>query len=292
MRRANGARVTTGTGLACAGLAVAVLIPLRPGPAARVGGLVEAGRLGGAASTGGRGRTRADSLGGQYPAAVAVTPAVAAVVTSVWCGWLLGGFVLALPFGLAGLVGSMLVRRAVASRTATRDTGDLLRAVRVIAGELSSGAGPPAALGAAAGLGGSHAGIFAEAAAAAGRGEEVSTVLLAGEPAVRNLGHVWRIGESSGAALAVVLERVAADLGAELDQRRAVTVALAGPRSSATVVAGLPMLGLGLGVAMGADPFTFLCQTPAGRLVCAAGIVLDVIGIAWMARILRRAQAS
>jgi tight adherence protein B len=41
---------------------------------------------------------------------------------------------------------------------------------------------------------------------------------------------------------------------------------------------------------MGARPLPFLLGTPPGRLLCCAGVVLDVTGVLWMRRILRRAE--
>ena len=68
------------------------------------------------------------------------------------------------------------------------------------------------------------------------------------------------------------LERVADDLSATDDQYRAVAVALSGPRSSAVMLAGLPVVGIALGASMGAQPLTFLTARGAGqlRLLCAA----------------------
>ena len=71
------------------------------------------------------------------------------------------------------------------------------------------------------------------------------------------------------------------------DQRRAVAVALSGPRASAAVLTGLPVLGLLMGTAMGARPWAFLLESPGGRVLAAAGVLFDVAGVCWMRRILR-----
>lgn len=273
-------------------LGCAASIPTGPGALARSSALVERGRLAPGAERSGAGPLLGAARWLPRPPRPGALTGTLATTACGTCGWALGGLVLAVPFGLVAVVAWMLVHRAVAAHARRRGTDDLLRAVHVISGELSAGAGPAAALGAAAELGGTDAAVFAAAAATGERGGEVSAVLLAARPAVHRLGQVWRVAEGSGAPLASVLQRAADDLSAEVEQRRAVAVALAGPRSSATVVAGLPVLGLCLGSAMGADPFGFLTATPAGRLVCAIGVVLDLSGIAWMARILRRAEAS
>jgi tight adherence protein B len=119
-----------------------------------------------------------------------------------------------------------------------------------------------------------------------------AAAVLEAAPATRALGCAWRLGERTGAGLAAVLARVSADLEQEEQQRRAVAVALAGPQASATVLAGLPVLGLLLGAAMGGHPLAFLVGTRAGSLVGATGVLLDVAGLAWLRAILRRADPS
>jgi tight adherence protein B len=175
-------------------------------------------------------------------------------------------------------------RRDTAARHA-----QLLAALRVLIGELDAGARPAMTLAAAAGIAPAHARVFTEAAAAdAG---DAGTVLSA-DPATRLIGLAWQLSEQAGAELSGVLTRVTHDLAAEDEQRRAVAVALAGPRASAGVLAGLPLLGFALGAAMGARPWAFLLGDGAGRVVCCAGVLLDVGGLLWMRRILRRAERT
>jgi tight adherence protein B len=131
--------------------------------------------------------------------------------------------------------------------------------------------------------------MFPRAAAAAAEGGDVANV-LATDPATSGLGAAWTLAEQAGAPLVAVVERVAADLDAAEEQRRAVAVALAGPRSSAAVLAGLPALGLLLGAAMGGRPLAFLAGSPAGVAVGLAGLLLDLVGLWWMRRILRWAS--
>jgi tight adherence protein B len=47
----------------------------------------------------------------------------------------------------------------------------------------------------------------------------------------------------------------------------------------------LPVLGLGLGVAIGGAPGDFLLHTPAGAICLSLAVVLDIAGLAWMDRI-------
>ncbi len=82
---------------------------------------------------------------------------------------------------------------------------------------------------------------------------------------------------------------MARDLAARIDQRGAVATALAGARSSAALLAVLPVLGLVLGTAMQADPVTVLLATPAGTR-CLVGVGLDAAGLLWTHWLAARAE--
>ena len=60
---------------------------------------------------------------------------------------------------------------------------------------------------------------------------------------------------------------------------------LAGPRSTAAVLAGLPLLGLALGQAVGAVPLHVLCQTVVGQVLLVIGTAAACIGVLWSARL-------
>lgn len=95
-----------------------------------------------------------------------------------------------------------------------------------------------------------------------------------------------------GAPLAQVLERVADGLAtaAEVEgERRAV---LAGPRATARVLTGLPVLGLLLGAAVGADPVGVLLSGGAGTVALLVGVGLVLAGRGWIARLVRTAARA
>lgn len=97
------------------------------------------------------------------------------------------------------------------------------------------------------------------------------------------------IAAASGCPLADVLTRLAAQLEAEDDAEAARQTALAGPKATVTLLTWLPVLGLGLGVALGVDPLSILLGTPLGMAALAAGVVLTVAGRIWSARLVRSA---
>lgn len=122
-----------------------------------------------------------------------------------------------------------------------------------------------------------------EALRAAGRLQEGAEGLVAAAAC-------WQVGMDGGAGLAAALDRVAAALRAEADQRDDLRAQLAGPRSTAVLLALLPVFGLLLGAGLGADPFRVLLHTRAGLFCLAAGGLLEWAGLAWTARIVRRAE--
>ena len=92
----------------------------------------------------------------------------------------------------------------------------------------------------------------------------------------------------TGCSLAAVVTAVEDDLRARLRRRRAVLVATAGPRSSAVLLAGLPLLGLAMGSGVGADPWHVLTATGPGQLLLVAGVLLEIAGVAWTGRLVAR----
>ncbi|REE97088.1 hypothetical protein DFJ69_2544 [Thermomonospora umbrina] len=100
----------------------------------------------------------------------------------------------------------------------------------------------------------------------------------------------WRIGVDKGGAFAAVVGGVATALRDDEAQRLEIAAQLAGPRATARLLAGLPLLGLALGVALGADPLAFLLGTIPGMLCLLSGIGLDVVGLWWTHRLARSAE--
>lgn len=101
-----------------------------------------------------------------------------------------------------------------------------------------------------------------------------------------------RLSAHAGVAPAVVLERVAAGLALEAQARDAQRAAMAGPRASATVLAWLPVAGLVLGAALGADPWAVLLDGGGGSGLLAAGAALTWAGRRWTARHVAAARSA
>lgn len=106
-------------------------------------------------------------------------------------------------------------------------------------------------------------------------------------PPLRVLGAAWSMSERQGASLAVVVARLADGARRDAELERARAGAVAGPRASARLVAGLPALGVLLAAGLGAQPVAFLLHDPLGQLCFVAGTVLDVAALGWSARLTR-----
>ncbi|MBT2532335.1 hypothetical protein J7E83_09390 [Arthrobacter sp. ISL-48] len=100
------------------------------------------------------------------------------------------------------------------------------------------------------------------------------------------------IAEASGCPLADVLTRFAAQLEVEDDAEAARQTALAGPKATVSLLTWLPLMGLGLGIALGADPLAVLLGTPLGLAALAAGASLTVAGRVWSARLVSAAAGA
>jgi len=115
---------------------------------------------------------------------------------------------------------------------------------------------------------------------------------LPGAGGAAGIAACWQVASSSGAGLAAGLDRVAEGLRAEGALHETVRAELAGARSTAALLAALPLFGLLLGAGLGADPLRVLLHTAGGLACLALGALLECAGIAWTARIARGAELA
>jgi len=139
--------------------------------------------------------------------------------------------------------------------------------------------------------------LTAHAAAAARSGQPVGPALVrdagqAGAAGLRLVAACWTVAEQHGGALATALHRVAGALRAQQVAERRVALELAAPQATARLLAALPVLGLLIGTASGADPVRVLFGTGPGLLLLVTGIALDLAGLAWVRRIARTGRGA
>ncbi|MER6944097.1 type II secretion system F family protein [Nonomuraea sp. NPDC000554] len=131
--------------------------------------------------------------------------------------------------------------------------------------------------------------------AAARDGGDVSAALLALAPAqggegLRRLAACWEVSVTVGAGLSALVERVAGTLRTTQTHRQDVAAQLAGPRTTARMLAALPALGLLMAGALGMHPVGFLLGTLPGLGCLIAGITLDACGLWWTHKMAQRAE--
>ena len=222
--------------------------------------------------------------------AVLAVPGVALTSGAIALGaGAVAGPAVAIAAGCVALVGGVGLRSAVRTTGVRRRRTQALTAARTVRAEVGAGIAPATALAAAATAAPMHAPALREAAAHLDKGADGSAALIA-VPELAGLGHAFRVSAESGASTGSVLDAVVRDLVAARDRDDSVATALAASRASAGLLAGLPVVGVALGVAMGADPIGVLFGSAAGRMVGAVGVVLDCAGLAWTMRIVARAR--
>jgi tight adherence protein B len=95
----------------------------------------------------------------------------------------------------------------------------------------------------------------------------------------------WRLAEQTGAPVADLIERVEADARAGDRAGAAASAQAAGARATAWLLGTLPVGGLALGYAIGADPLRILLHTPLGAGCALAALALQVAGLMWAERL-------
>lgn len=271
-------------------LALCVSILAWPAPRrgeVRLRGLIDARRLAGPVASWQRRRIVAvPSRGAAITGGVVV-----GLAASVWRGPFVG-----LAAGAVAALVSVCVTRTATRRIAAMRDRDLSAALRLLRAELDVGSSGVSALAAAAAVAGAHRPAFDACAQAARDGvDPLAAMSSAAGPVAPELiraMQAWSLADALGIPLADVVARVDEDVQARRSQARVVASALAGPRSSAALLAGLPVLGILLGTAMQAHPLSVLFDTPGGRLLLCAGVLLDVAGVAWTGRLIVSAECS
>lgn len=215
-------------------------------------------------------------------------------------------FAACVPLAVVGALGPALAaavviataRRRHRRRTEVdrrdRERAQVLVGLEAVIGELGVGAHPAAACDVAAQECRGDASAALRTAAGRARlggsaagGLEVPGSVVADE--LSRLAEAWSVAESRGLPLADLLQAARSDLQGRSRFRARADAGLAGARATAAVLAGLPVLGIGLGQLMGAAPVRVLAGGGLGSALLVAGTVLVALGLAWTDRIVDRA---
>lgn len=214
---------------------------------------------------------------------------------------------LCVPLGVVGAgvaaVLAVLGRRALlggrASRGRRQERQAASEAMAVLAAELRSGRPPAVALAGAAEVAtGPTAAALREAAQALGIGAPAADVLLARAASsavpdlLQGLAVCWEVCQGAGGSLATAVDRLEQSLRVDAALRDELDAELAGPRSTAVLIAFMPVFGLLLGTGLGGDPFHVLLRTPLGWGCLVVGVGLELAGTAWTNAIVRAAGGA
>ncbi|MBB3050158.1 tight adherence protein B [Prauserella isguenensis] len=217
---------------------------------------------------------------------------LAALTAVMWVG---PGAVLAAGCAAAAVLVQVRARRRV--RRGVAALAGLAEALRAMAGDLRSGAHPAtAAESAAQDAHTDIASVFRAIAVSVRLGGNPDTSLT-GLPAgtgslpagvLERVTTAWSLARRHGLALADVVDAVHRDVATRARLAGTLDARMAGPRASALILAGLPVLGVLLGEAMGAAPLAVLLTTTAGQVLLAVGAALLLGGVAWTSAITGR----
>jgi len=264
--------------VALCALAAALLAPPRAGGALRD----HAGPRGGLLTA----PQRLDSWGSLWVLSGLAVPLGAAVVALA----VLGAGATTVPLTISVLLvtaaGAALVRRGRAARLARTRRAAVIEACDALAAGLRAGQPPQRVLDRVA----ADVETLQPAAAAAALGGDVASALRTaarsdGAEGLGLLAAAWTVAQRSGAGLADVVTRIAGVVRLDAEQRRQVDVALGTSRSTARLLAGLPLLGLALGTGIDADPLEVLLRSAPAAWCLAVGTALAVAGVLWVERL-------
>ncbi len=204
----------------------------------------------------------------------------------------------AAPAGVVAAVGLVTAtvterrRRRRRRRARATEAAALQGALDVLVGELRVGAHPVTALDTAAD---DSAGAVAVAlrtiAARARLGADVaagmrSVARTSALPAHwERLAVYWQLAQAHGLAIATLMQTAQRDLVERERFASRVDAGMAGARTTAGVLAGLPVIGVVLGQLIGADPLTFLVLGGFGQWLLVIGVALACLGLRWSDRI-------
>lgn len=216
-------------------------------------------------------------------------------VVGVVLAWLAPPPVVLAAALVAGTVASRRRHRAV-RRQRQQQSAALQAALDVLVGELRTGVHPVTAFATAAGeVSGPVRDGMSAVAARARLGADVAAGLddIAESSQLpihwERLAACWRLAHAHGLSIATLMRTAQRDIVERERFSAHVEAAMAGPRATAAVLAGLPVAGIALGQLIGARPLAFLFNAGIGGWLLVVGVALACTGLMWSDRITERA---
>jgi tight adherence protein B len=189
-------------------------------------------------------------------------------------GLMASGPTAAVALGAYGSAGVVMLRRRACRRARAMAHRVATDAVAALAADLNAGM--------------AHGPALLAADTALRRAADLLLPAPAGSLATgRRVASAAAVSQASGAPLADILERLDTHLRA-LDRARAIAdTQAAGARASATLLAAMPVAGVGIGMAIGIDPVRVLLHTTVGGAALGLAVALQLGGLAWTAKLAR-----
>ncbi|MDR0837648.1 MAG: type II secretion system F family protein [Propionibacteriaceae bacterium] len=189
--------------------------------------------------------------------------------------WVLSGGV------LTGTLG-WLIECGRSERLRLKNRAVVMRACNTLVGQIEIGELPAQALQI---LAQDEPMFVPVAGAAQVGGDPVAALRLVGaQPGcsgVTQLACAWELCQRTGMSLAASLTRVTTELIAETELETVRESELASALSTGRLLSGLPLVGLGMGFMVGADPLTFLIRGVAGQLCVLGAAIFASLGLIW-----------
>ena len=104
--------------------------------------------------------------------------------------------------------------------------------------------------------------------------------------------NLLELSSQSGSSINEALTHVADKLMMRRNQEQLIATELASTKATVFVLAGLPIMGAGMGLMLGSDAISWLLGSTAGRVCLGLGIGLELVGWLWIKRLLNRALAD
>ncbi len=111
-----------------------------------------------------------------------------------------------------------------------------------------------------------------------------------GHPELLQLAACWKVAAHSGSGMSAAVHRLTQSMRDAEELRSTLQAELAGPRATAKVLSFLPLIGVLMGIAMGADPVGWLLGNPVGFVCLALGLALSLLGSLWSRRMVRAVE--
>lgn len=196
-----------------------------------------------------------------------------------------------LAAAIVAAVGVLRTRRAARRTRIDDESAALVRALGVIVAEMSVGAPMVTACRAAATEIG-EVPLARELDRIAGHvelgGDLDGERSGAGSAGLRRLCDAWSTSVRHGLPMVPLVDSLRRDLVQRSEFASRTEAGMAGPRATAMVLAGLPLVGLGLGQLMGAQPIGVLLGSPLGSVLLVVGTGLGAAGLLWSDAIVAR----